>query len=219
MVNNPLYPGYSPKKEGGDSVNPIYPGYYAGNPISKRPGWRNTIPPAEYSFDIVLKGLDEVGDKVSEAPLAGPRWVRDRIVDDWKKQLKVSVTPEVSLDVTELDDLTDDISGATTELSLNPKDWGIGNKKGFEQTKKQIIKTLDSWTKETTGINRSDILKSDFSEIQNINNEVLWKTALGYGEGSAGFLEKIGARAVADRTTAIFSDVRESAYKDEGENV
>lgn len=217
MANNPLYPGYSPKKEGGGSVNPLYPGYYTGNPISKRPDWRGSVPPAEYSFDIVLEGLDEVGDKVSGAPLAGPKWIRDRIVDDWKKQLKVSVTPEANLDVTELDDFsTDDIAGATTELSLNPKDWGIGNKKGFEQTKKQIIKTLDSWTKETTGINRSDILKSDFSEIQNNTNEVLWRTALGYGKESAGFLEEIGAGAVADRTTARFSDVRESAYRDKG---
>ncbi len=209
MANNPLYPGYSPKKEGGDSINPIYPGYYAGNPISKRPDWRSAIPPAEYSFDTVLKGLDEVGDRVRNAPLAGPKWIRDRVVDDWKKQLQVSVSPEVSLDVTELDDFsTDDIAGATTKLSLNPKDWGVGNK-GIEQTKKQIVKTLSEWTKETTGINTSNILKSDFSEIQNNNNARLWETSLGYGEELT-----TGGKAVADRTTAMFSDVRNSAYKD-----
>ena len=165
MANNPLYPGYSPKKEKGGSVNPIYPGYYTGSPISKRPDWRSTIPPAEYSFDSILEDLDEVCDKVSNAPLVIPKWLKDRIVDDWKKQLQLSVSPEANLDVTELDDFsTDDIAGAATKLSLNPKDWGIGNKKGLEQTKKQITKTLNDWTKETTGINRSNILKSDFSE-------------------------------------------------------
>lgn len=220
MANNPLYPGYSPKKEGGGSVNPLYPGYYTGNPISKRSDWRRNIPPAEYSFDVLFRELDAVGDQVSNAPFAGPKWIRDRVVNDWKDQLKVSVTPEAKLDVTELDDYaTDDLAGATATLSLNPKDWGVvGDKKGFEQTKKQIGSTLKTWVKETTGVNLDNLLESDFSDIQNSLNEKLWNVAMGYGEEKAGVSERLGAKAITDRTTAMFSDVRKSAYTDEQGN-
>jgi len=216
MANNPLYPGYSPKKEGAGSVNPIYPGYYSGKPISKRPDWRGNIKPAEYNFDYLLHDIDEVGKDVANTPIISPKWYADRIVDDWKNQLKVSVTPNTNMDVTELDDYaTDDLAGATTSLSLKPSDWGIGNKKGFEQTKKQIKSTLKAWVKETTGVNLNNLLDSDFSDIQNALNEKLWSIALGYGEENAANSERIGGKAVADRTTAMFKDVRESAYTDE----
>lgn len=215
MANNPLYPGYSPRKKDEEPINPLYPGYYTGGAMSKIPQSDKYLQPLEYNFDVVSDQIDELGDGVLKLPLAGPRWLRDRIVDDWKGQLKVSVSPDVNIDVTELDDYaTDDLAGATTSLSLNPKDWGIGHEKGWEQTRKQLNKTLTSWLQETTGINANNILESDFSDIENRTNERLWLRALGYAEDSSSFSERVGGRAVADRTTALFSDSQNTPYLD-----
>jgi len=212
MANNPFYPGYSPKKEGGGTVNPLYPGYYTGKPITKRPG---PIPlqPVEFDFDAIGEQLDAVANTVENMPL-GPKWVKDRIADDWKNQLKVSVNPSSKLDVTELDDFaTDDFAGAVTTLSLNPKDWGIGHKDGFEQTKKQAIKTLSSWLRESTGIDPS-IRKYDASEINNKASAEMFLMAMGYKNEDEllgrkpTVTQKIGADTMAERTTAQFFDLQ-----------
>lgn len=207
MANNPLYPGYSPKKQGEESVNPLYPGYYPGKPVNKRPSSRNIIKPIEYNFDFLMEQIDEIGNEVANTPL-GPKWVKDRIIDDWKQQLKVSVSPSnVDIDVTDLDDYaTDDLAGATTKLSLDRKDWGIGEKDGWQQTKKQVSKTLKSWLQETTGIKWDNVLESNFSEIQNKANQELWLAALGYGEEKLTPLQKSGVKAISDRTTAYFGN-------------
>ena len=216
MANNPLYPGYSPRKKDNMSTNPLYPGYYTGKRMPKRKTPSRYVKPIEYSFDNVEKQVDEIAKEVVNIPL-GPKWVANRIVDDWKQQYKVSVSPTSEIDVTELDDFaTEDFAGATTTLSLNPEDWGVGQKEGFEKAKKQAVKTIKSWIKEATGVDTENILKSNFSDIQNATNEKLWTEAFGYGEEKAGFSEKLAARAIADRTTARFKNVREGLQK--GEN-
>jgi len=216
MANNPLYPGYSPRKKDNMSTNPLYPGYYTGKRMPKRKTPSRYVKPIEYSFDNVEKQVDEIAKEVVNIPL-GPKWVANRIVDDWKQQYKVSVSPTSEIDVTELDDFaTEDLAGATTTLSLNPEDWGVGQKEGFEKAKKQAVKTIKSWIKEATGVDTENILKSNFSDIQNATNEKLWTEAFGYGEEKAGFSEKLAARAIADRTTARFKNVREGLQK--GEN-
>ena len=123
MATNPLYPGYKPKKPGEEPINnPAYPGYYTGQALPKKPQSKDFVKPIEYNFDVFMEKIDEVGEEVSNLPLAVPRWVKDRIVDDWKQQLKVSVSPTVNLDPTDLDDYaTDDLVGATTKLSLIQK--------------------------------------------------------------------------------------------------
>ena len=129
MATSPLYPGYKTKKPGEEPINPVYPGYYAGQALPKKPQSKDFIKPIEYNYDVLMEGIDEVGEEISGLPLAAPKWIKDRIVDDWKQQLKVSASPKVELDPTDLDDYaTDDLVGATTKLSLNPKDWGIGHK-------------------------------------------------------------------------------------------
>jgi len=210
MATNPLYPGYKPKKPGEEPINnPAYPGYYTGQALPKKPQSKDFVKPIEYNFDVFMEKIDEVGEEVSNLPLAVPRWVKDRIVDDWKQQLKVSVSPTVNLDPTDLDDYaTDDLVGATTKLSLNPKDWGIGHKDGIKQTGKQLLKTLKDWSKETTGIDYNNLLDSDFSDIENKARERLWSSALGYGDNTYNELEKLGGRALSDRTTAFFKDHR-----------
>ncbi len=216
MVNNPLYPGYKPKKEGQEPINPIYPGYYVGGPMSKRPTPKNFLKPNEYKFDDFINQIDSVADEVLNTPVISPKWYKDRVVDDWKNQLKVSVSPgAINIDPTELDDYaTDDIAGAQTDLSLNPKDWGVGNKKGVEQTKTQLKKTLTGWVKEATGVNLNNLFESNFSEIQNKTNQELWLAALGYREGKAEELQRRAGEAIAERTTEAFKDVQNSAYTD-----
>jgi len=216
MANNPLYPGYSPRKKDDMSKNPLYPGYYTGKKMPKRRTPSGYTKPIEYSFDDVAKQIDEVAKNVVNIPL-GPKWVADRVADDWKQQYKVSVTPTSEIDVTELDDFaTDDLAGATTELSLNAKDWGVGEKEGVKKAKEQTVKTLKKWLREATGVDTNDILKSNFSDIQNATIEKLWTEAFGYGEEKAKFSEKLAAKAIADRTTARFKNVREGLQK--GEN-
>jgi len=224
MANNPLYPGYSPRKKDNMSKNPLYPGYYTGKKMPKRQTPSKYTKPIEYSFDEVAKQIDEVAKDVVNIPL-GPKWVADRVADDWKQQYKVSVTPTSEIDVTELDDFaTDDLAGATTELSLNAKDWGLletggwltGEKEGVKKAKEQAVKTLKKWLKEATGIDANNILESNFSDIQNATIEKLWTEAFGYGEEKAKFSEKLAAKAIADRTTAGFKNVREGLQK--GEN-
>lgn len=214
MANNPFYPGYSPKKEGDGPVNPLYPGYYAGKPISRRPD-SGYIQPVEFDFDIISDQIDEIGKTVSDSPLSGPKWVKDRVVDDWKSQLKVSVSPTSKINLTEMDDFaTDDFAGATTTLSLNPKDWGAGEENAGARAKKQAIKTLNAWLKETTGIDAIN-RKYDASEISNKANQELFLMAMGYKDeedyvaNKPGRTERIGARAVAKRTVAAFSDFNE----------
>ncbi len=209
MATSPLYPGYKPKKPGEEPFNPAYPGYYAGKAIPKKPQSKDFIKPIEYNYDVLMEGIDEVGEEISGIPLAAPKWIKDRIVDDWKQQLKVSASPTVNLDPTDLDDYaTDDLVGATAKLSLNPKDWGIGHKDGIKQTGKQVLKTLKDWSKETTGINYDNLLDSDFSDIENKARERMWLSALGYGDETYSKLEKRGGRALSDRTTAFFEDHR-----------
>ncbi len=211
MVNNPLYPGYSPKKKDEESINPIYPGYYTGKPLPKVPQSKEYLKPIEYNVDEIMEEIDNAGRKVLLAPLAGPRWVKERIVDDWKSQLKVSIIPE-GIKVTDLDDYaTEDLPGAMISLSLNPKDWGVSSKgMDFEQTRKQTVSTIKNWVKETTGINAGNLLKSDFSDIENKAIHQLWTHALGYGDqGKISATEKIGGEAVAERTSAMFSEFRD----------
>lgn len=215
MANNPLYPGYSPGKKGEEPINPLYPGYYSGQPLPKRPQSREYLQPVEFDFDIIAQQIDDVGETIANTPL-GPKWVLDRVVDDWKANLKVSINPAVenlagTVDVTELDDYaTDDLAGAQTTLSLSPKDWGItGDRRGWEQAKKQAVKTLKGWLKETTGVDTNNIFNSNFSDIQNKANEALWLNALGYKEQTSTKLQEKAGKAIAKSTTAYFKNIRE----------
>ena len=203
MVNNPFYPGYSPKKQDEEDINPLYPGYYTGKPIQKKPKSENYIKPIEYNVDVLIEDLDAVGNTVLGAPLAVPRWIKNRIVDDWKQQMKVSIGVG-DLSVTDLDDYsTEEFPGANLTLSLNPKDWGVGSE-DFEQTKKQASKTALDWMKQTTGLDLKDLKKSNFSDIENQANGKLWTHVLGYGTDAMSWTEREGTEAITARTTAPF---------------
>mgnify|MGYP001110330139 CR=1 FL=1 len=189
MANNPLYPGYTPGKKDEESINPLYPGYYAGKPLQNRPQSKNFIKPIEFDMDIIMEDIDNIAGKAIEAPLAGPKWVKKRIMDDWKNKLKVSVSSSHNLDVTELDDYSvADFPGVSIALSLNPDDWGLNPKDDKEirqkKFKKQLKKTINSWTKETTGIDPGNLLKPDFSDFSNAQEEWAWNRVMGYGETS-----------------------------------
>lgn len=174
MANNPLYPGYIPKKQDEENINPIYPGYYAGQPIQRKPSSKSFIKPVEYNVDAYMEGIDNAARKVLLAPFAGPRWMLERIVEDWKDQLKVSVKP-AEVDVTELDDYSsEEYPGAVISLSLNPSDWK-------KDPKKQTLKTAKEWVKQSTGLNMDNVVSgNDFSDIENKTNKALWLQAMGY---------------------------------------
>lgn len=196
MANNPLYPGYSPRKLDEEAINPIYPGYYTGQPIQRRPASKNFVQPVEYNVDAYMDALDDAGRKVLLAPFAAPRWLVERIVDDWKQNLKVAVKPG-GVEMTELDDYeTEDYPGVAAELSLNPLDW-------TKDFKKQFTKTIDSWSKGVTGIDRTNLLNSDFSDIENPTIFKLWTHALGFGEAKG--IEEAAATGIAQRTVAPFT--------------
>lgn len=206
MANNPLYPGYSPGKKDEESVNPLYPGYYTGKPIRKKSKPEEFLKPVEFNFDVIANQIDEIGDTVANMPL-GPKWVLDRTIDDWKGNLKVSVSPEANIEVTDIDDFaTEDFAGAATTLSLNPKDWGVGHEDGLRQTRKKAIGTLKDWVKETTGIDTGNILNSNFSDIQNKANEELMFRALGFGSSEERTVLK-GAKAVSKRIIASYPEM------------
>lgn len=195
MANNPFYPGYTPKKQDEGNINPIYPGYYAGQPLQRKPASKDFIKPIEYKADEFMNGIDNAASKVLLSPIAAPRWILNRIVDDWKGQLKASIKTK-DAEITELDDYaTEDFPGAVISLSLNPKDWKDPNK--------QAQKTLRSWVKESTGLNLESLSGNNFSDIENKTNRQLWQEAMGYGTPESK-LEKDAKDSIASRTVTQF---------------
>ena len=208
MVNNPLYPGYAPKREGKDVPNPLYPGYYTGKPLPRVPQSKNLIKPIEYNIDEFISEVDNAANALKIDPLAGPKWVRKRIADDWSNSLKASIRPR-GVEITSLDDYdTVEYPGAVTSLSLNPKDWGVSTS-GIDtkQAKKQLKKTLTGWVKESTGLDTNNLLNSNFSDIENKANQQLWARALGFDDTkNLSWTQRKGGEAIAQRTAAIYRE-------------
>jgi len=200
MANNPFYPGYAPGKPKEDSVNPIYPGYYAGQPLQRKPASKNFIKPIEYDVDAYMQNIDDAARKVLLAPFAGPRWFLQRVVDDWKENLKVSIKPK-EIKVTEMDDYsTEDFPGAVVTLSLNPADWK-------KDPKKQALKTAQKWFKQATGVDLGDLSGSDFSEIENKTNRKLWLDTYLTPDETAGYYGERASEAIAGRLKAEAGDL------------
>jgi|GEM_PF-2079540 len=195
MANNPFYPGYAPGKPKEDPVGPLYPGYFAGQALPRRPASKNFIKPIEYDVDAYMQNIDDAARKVLLSPIAGPRWVVERILDDWKENLKVSIKPKDVIEIAELDDYsTEDFPGAVISLSLNPADWK-------KDPKKQALKTAKDWVKQATGLDFNDITDSDFSDIVNKTNqkatqELFWKKGTDTMAEKAG--EAMEGRMVAE---------------------
>lgn len=198
MANNPLYPGYSPKKDDEASINPVFPGYYSGQPIQRRPISKSFIPPIEYNTDVLMKHIDDTVRLVKEStPLGVPGWIMQRIGDDFKGSLKATIKP-TGIDVTELDDYnTEDLPGAQgISISLNPMDY-------IKDPKKNASKTLKSWAKAATGIDLGNLLNSDFEDIENKTRQRTWKLALGYAEKKGAAYDTQSAEAISDRLDSL----------------
>ncbi|MFZ2664123.1 MAG: hypothetical protein WAX66_02070 [Patescibacteria group bacterium] len=212
MANNPFYPGYQPGKKNDENINPLYPGYYTGQPLQRRPSSKNFIKPIEYEGDKIEEALENTKEAVVRSPLAFPRWVVERVADDWKSKYKVSIKPE-DIATVELDDYaTEDFPGAVTTLNVDPRDWK-------KDAKKETLKTVKSWVKQVYGFDADNPLKSDFSDIENKVNRELWTRALGYGEVE-NTLEEKASRGVAKRVAAPFPNLSEGlSRKDNPLNV
>lgn len=207
MANNPLYPGYQPGKKNDENINPLYPGYYAGQPLQRRPSPKNYLRPIEYEGDKIAQALDETEQGVLKT-MNVPKWIIERVADDWKSKYKISIKPP-DIETTELDDYaTEDFPGAVTTLNVDPGSWK-------KDAKKEAVKTIKSWVKESTGFDTDNPLKTDFSDIENKVNHELWIRALGYGKPDT-WLEEKTSMGVAKRVAAPFPNLSENLQK--GEN-
>lgn len=205
MANNPLYPGYSPRKEEDLPPNPMYPGYYTGQPLPKRRFSKNYIRPIEYQGDVLEKHLDRTINQVSEDVTGLPKRVVDTVLNDFKESLRVSIAPTF-VNVVELDDYNlDDLPGPSgVYMSLNPLDYiGEDKKAHTSKFRTQTSKTLKDWFNKTTGVNPDNVLASDYSDIENKVRAEAWRTALGYQKLKEIPLTTESGEAIAERISSI----------------
>jgi hypothetical protein len=120
------------------SSNPFYIGYYPGDPIPRKPrGGGGKYIPRNYEYDEIIKWINEIDFETTNLPNV----VKDEIVQDIKRQLRVSARPQTAgYDVQKALMFGDieETPGVQLELNLNPQDWA-------EDPEKEAKKTLDRW--------------------------------------------------------------------------
>ena len=175
MANNPFYPGYIPGKDS-PPPNPMYPGYYPGSAMARKPTPKGFVKPIEYNFDSVYDFIDSLDVN----PAGVPRWIKDRIVDDFKQNLKSEIKPS-SIPADELDDYdADALPGAMgIGFDLNPESWLVdpkGRKSTEQVIKDKAKKTVKEWVTSIT----------DRKDFENRVKEEIWSQVFSqnprYGE-------------------------------------
>jgi len=148
--NAPLAPGYVPQKPG-EGKAPLTPGWYPGKPRSfyRKPG-EELQPIPEFTeaiggaavVDEFLGDARDFAEKVAMLPIAAPKWVLERMGDDFDKAFRVQVKGPEDVPTHYLDDY--DISAAPgaagVSININPIKW-------IKDPKKQIKKTVKGWAK------------------------------------------------------------------------
>ncbi|MFC1622271.1 hypothetical protein ACFL13_02755, partial [Patescibacteria group bacterium] len=151
MPAAPFYPGYRP-----DKPEPTHiPGYYPGKTIPRKYRPKKYSEPIEYQFDQTLDFIDDFDKSVDLSNL--PRYYRERVVDDFKQNLKAQIKPR-DIDPTLLDDYDlQALPGAAgISINLNPADW-------IEDPGKEVKKTLKGWWKTATNLQDLDTMaKKEF---------------------------------------------------------
>lgn len=145
MADNAFYPGYMP---GTKDVNPMFPGYFPGQPVSRIPRVPNYAKGFDYAYDFFTKGIDELELELTNQGKYLPGWVNERVIDDFKKQLKATIKgPENSVSVEELDEYdANALPGAFgLSVNLNPVDWVKDPKKQAKIMLKDWGKTVINW--------------------------------------------------------------------------
>lgn len=164
---NPFFPGYVPKSTE-EPTNIFYPGEYnyPGKPKTRRPVNRNFLEPVSYDFNELIESIDNLSANVEGVPRA----FYDQKVADLKSNLKFAVRPK-GVSAEQLDDYPDEFSGATGfGVSVDPDKLKDPEKYGYDLLKDAV--------KITTGIDISDVSKSNFADFGERIAKRVWKNAL-----------------------------------------
>ena len=200
MADNPLFPGYIPRKEG-ESSNPIFPGYKEGQ-RAYRPPAGVPLGKYEYNADYWLEQLDQMSFDAGNLP----KWFLDRYVDDFKSNLKAVYSPE-SVPVEQMDDYDQDVMPGVSgiSLTLDPKDW--------QEPGTVLEKTAKSWIKAGTGLRFQkkgwglEAWPIDLTDYDTNVKTTLWKVALGLQkESDVSSLGLEGGHSIASATRAMAGD-------------
>ncbi len=198
MADNPLFPGYKPRREG-DIPNPLYPGYSEGQRPYKSFGG-SFMGSFEYTGDYWLDQLDQMSMDISNFP----KWFVDRFVDDFKRNLKATYNPgDVPLE--QMDDYDQDVfpGVSTVSLSLDPFEW--------KDPGKALESTAKSWIRSATGLRFRkegwglEAMPIDLTDYDTNVKTAMWKVAMGVQQ-DRGKLAEMGARAIAGATRAVGGD-------------
>ena len=198
MADNPLFPGYIPRKEG-DTPNPLFPGYSQGQRAYKPP---TGVPleKYEYNTDYWLEQLDQMSFDAGNLP----KWFLDRYVDDFKSNLRAVYSPE-TVPVEQMDDYDQDVMPGVSgiSLTLDPKEW--------QEPDKVLEKTAKSWIKAGTGLRFQkkgwglEAWPIDLTDYDTNVRTTLWKAAMGL-QSEISPLGMEGGRSIASATRAIAGD-------------
>lgn len=198
MADNPLFPGYIPEREGG-TVNPLFSGYQPGMRPANIPKGA-PLPSYSYYGDQWMAQLDELSFDISGIP----SWVKSRLVDDFKQNLKAAYNPE-TIPVDQMDDYDQDVMPGVSSvtLSLDPDDW--------KEPGTLLEKTAKSWIKAGTGLKFQkegwglQAWPIDLSDYDNNVKTTMWKVALGLqDEDTASGATASGAEQIVGATRARF---------------
>jgi len=140
MADNAFYPGYMPDATEG---NPLIPGYYPGQKLPFKPKNIKPLKGFDFTMDHLLEEINDLELNLTNQGGYLPGWVKDRLVDDFQKQLQASVEASKGIaDVETLDEYdANSLPGAFgITVNMNPLDWA-------KDPGKQAQKTLENWKK------------------------------------------------------------------------
>lgn len=194
MVDNPLFPGYKPRREG-DSTNPLYPGYSEGQ-RPYRPPRGTPLGSFEYNADYWLKQIDQMSFDFGNIP----KWFWERYENDFRDNLKAVYSPE-AVPIEQLDDYDQDVfpGVSNVSLTLDPIEW--------KDPKKVLESTAKSWIKAGTGLRFKkegwglEAWPVDLTDYDTNVRTSMWKVAFGL-QDPASDLGNAGAEAVVSATKA-----------------
>ncbi len=151
---------------------PLYPGYYPGTPQPRYqpPTGGGQIEPTEFNMDQILRQIDSVSADYDQMGANAPKWVYDRIIDDWQQSFKASILP-VPVNPEDLDDYSAESlpGGAGVRFNLNPVDIIKDPQKWATNTIKDWAKTTVNWQDLDTRY-RQRVWKDVFQKEPNIQN-------------------------------------------------
>jgi hypothetical protein len=173
---------------------PLYPGYYPGTPQPRyQPTGGSPLYPTEFNTDQMMGQIDRVYANFEQFGPGLPNWVYERLIDDWKQNLKVSMD-SINIRPEEYDEYdAGTLPGASQiQLNINPVDIINDPGKWASMTAKDWYKATFNWN-DLESRYRRQVWRNVFSEADTSHNvfEDISATALG---------TNIAAQAGIDKT-------------------